>query len=127
MAAESGVGTVDLKVRHFALDPVNLDSLVVGMILLRDYQPHASTDQGTHGDGFDRVSAFSDGFTNGVKYCYSDSWYDRKFTERPFATPRDYNDNGNEPLSAVARRRDGRWWTAVEPECLLGQGVHVDQ
>ena len=101
MAAESGVGTVDLKVRHFAIDPVNLDSLVVGMILLRDYQPHASTDQGTHGDGFDRVSAFSDGFTNGVKYCYSDDWYSRKYTERPFATQADYNDNGNEPLSAV--------------------------
>ena len=130
MAAESGVGTVDLKVRHFAIDPVNLDSLVVGMILLRDYQPHASTDQGTHGDGFDRVSAFSDGFTNGVKYCYSDNWYSRKYTERPFVTQADYNDNGNEPLAQVtnagtpaqARRR-----SAAEPERVLGQGVHVDQ
>ena len=101
MAAESGVGTVNLKVRHFAIDPVNLDSLVVGMILLRDYQPHASTDQGTHGDGFDRVSAFSDGFTNGVKYCYSNNWYSRKYTERPFVTQVDYNDNGNETLAQV--------------------------
>ena len=102
MAAETGrrLGR-SLKTLHFCISPENLDALMGGMILLRDYQPHASTDAGTHGDGFDRISAFSDGFNNGVKYCYSYDWYARKFTERPYTTEQDYNDGGNETLAQV--------------------------
>jgi predicted metalloprotease len=101
MAAESGVGTVQLKNIHFSISPTNLDALMVGMILLRDYSPHSATDSGTHGDGFDRISAFSDGFSNGVKYCYSDDWYSRKFTERSYADDKDYQAGGNETLAEV--------------------------
>jgi predicted metalloprotease len=101
MAAESGVGTVKLKNIHFGIDPTNLDALMVGMILLRDYSPHSATDSGTHGDGFDRISAFADGFSNGVKYCYSDDWYVRKFTERAYASDTDYKSGGNETLAQV--------------------------
>ena len=101
MAAESGVGTVKLKNIHFGITPSNLDALMVGMILLRDYSPHSATDSGTHGDGFDRISAFSDGFSNGVRYCYSDDWYSRKFTERSYASDVDYQAGGNETLAEV--------------------------
>jgi predicted metalloprotease len=101
MAAEAGIGTVKLKNIHFGLSPTNLDALMLGMILLRDYSPHSASDTGTHGDGFDRISAFSDGFSNGVKYCYSDAWYTRKFTERAYATDADYRSGGNETLAQV--------------------------
>lgn len=101
MAAESGVGTVTLKNVHFGISPSNLDALMVGMILLRDYSPHSSSDSGSHGDGFDRISAFSDGFSNGVKYCYSNAWYNRKFTERAYTLDSDYQSGGNESLAKV--------------------------
>jgi predicted metalloprotease len=101
MAAETGVGSVKLKNIHFGISPTNLDALMVGMILLRDYSPHSADDSGTHGDGFDRISAFADGFSNGVKYCYSDDWYARKFTERSYASDTDYKAGGNETLAQV--------------------------
>lgn len=101
MAAESGVGTVTLRNIHFGISPTNLDALTVGMILLRDYSPHSSADSGTHGDGFDRISAFSDGFSNGVKYCYSNDWYNRRFTERAYTSDTDYLSGGNESLAKV--------------------------
>jgi predicted metalloprotease len=101
MAAESGsmTSTIRLKDRHFSIDPTNLDKIAIGMILLRDSSPQSASANGAHGDGFDRLSAFSDGFNNGVKYCFSDDWANRKFTERPYTSADDYNQGGNQSLA----------------------------
>lgn len=101
MAAEAGVSPIKLATPHFAVDPANLDAVAIGMILLRDYSPHSAQDQGTHGNGFDRLSAFSDGFTNGVGVCYADEWAARRFTERGYSTAIDAQNEGNETLDAV--------------------------
>lgn len=101
MAAEAGTSPIKLKTRHFTVNPANLDAVAVGMILLRDYTPHSAQDQGTHGNGFDRLSAFSDGFTNGVKFCYSPDWASRKVTERSYGSTTDELEGGNETLAQV--------------------------
>lgn len=102
MAAEAGVGTVTLTNRHFVIDPKSLDDVAIGMILLRDYSPHSAEDQGSHGNGFDRLSAFSDGFDHGAAYCYRPAWKSRKFTERGYGNnATDEQNQGNEPLSQV--------------------------
>lgn len=101
MAAEAGASPIKLKTRHFAVNPTNLDAVAVGMILLRDYTPHSAQDQGTHGNGFDRLSAFSDGFTNGVKFCYSPDWARRLVTERSYGSTTDELQGGNETLAQV--------------------------
>ena len=101
MAAEAGSGKVTLSNRHFVIDPKTLDQVAVGMILLRDYSPHSAEDQGSHGNGFDRLSAFSDGFDHGPAYCYAANWKSRKFTERAYSTAADEANQGNETLQQV--------------------------
>ncbi len=101
MAAEAGASTITLTNRHFDIDPKTIDTLALGMILLRDSQPHTSAAEGSDGNGFDRISAFSDGFNNGVAYCYNSDWVNRKFTERPYATDSDYQAGGNQTLQEV--------------------------
>lgn len=101
MAAEAGVGTVKLTNRHFIIDPKSLDEVAIGMILLRDYSPHSAEDRGSHGNGFDRLSAFSDGFDKGPKFCYSADWVNRKFTERTYSSEQDAATEGNETFDMV--------------------------
>lgn len=100
MAAEAGstTSTIRLTNRHFSIDPDNLDAVAIGMILLRDYQSQSSSANGAHGNGFDRMSAFSDGFNSGVKSCFGDDWTNRRFTERPYTSPTDYQNQGNQTL-----------------------------
>ncbi len=121
MATEAGVGTVTLTNRHFVIDPKSLDDVAIGMILLRDYSPHSAEDQGSHGNGFDRLSAFSDGFDHGAAYCYRAAWKDRKFTERGYAPgSTDEQNQGNEPLSQVLdpspSKADGTGGGGLQPQ-----------
>ncbi len=92
---------LDLKAPHWRVSTAELDKVLVGYIQLRDPDPHSPSDQGTHGDGFDRLSALATGISQGVTACYASSWASRSFTERPFVDPQDYNDNGNEPEAEV--------------------------
>lgn len=117
-AAEFGASSPTITDPHFRELPPDLDHTIIGLILLRDSGPHDANDSGTHGTGFDRGSAFSDGFHNGAKFCYSDDWAQRQFTERPYTTDLDYKNGGNEPLSDVLTAKGGlipdlnAYWTA---------------
>ncbi|MEP6852112.1 MAG: neutral zinc metallopeptidase [bacterium] len=119
MAAEAGAGKVSIPNRHFAIEPKKLDIIAVGMILLRDSRPQDSTADGAHGNGFDRLSAFSDGFDKGVTYCYGSAWDTRKYTERPYVTQEDYDQGGNQSLQETLDPNNNliadlnRFWTAA--------------
>jgi predicted metalloprotease len=111
---------------HFRSTPVELDQALLGYLQVRDSTP-ASNGDISHGDGFDRLSAIDDGLTKGATFCYSPTYFDRKFTERPFVTDSDYLSGGNEPLSQVLDPNDtskdpnagglqpdlNRFWTAA--------------
>jgi predicted metalloprotease len=100
-AAEFGASSPSVQNPHFSELPPDLDRTIIGLILLRDSAPHSANDVGTHGTGFDRGSAFSDGFHNGVTFCYSDDWANRAFTERSYTSDDDYAKGGNLPLTQV--------------------------
>jgi predicted metalloprotease len=119
MAAEAGDSPIKLTNRHYDINPTDLDKIAIGLILLRDYSPHASSVEGSHGDGFDRMSAFSDGFKNGVQFCYSSDWTQRQFTERAYSSTQDDQAGGNEPEADVVSPSGGlvgslnSYWTST--------------
>jgi predicted metalloprotease len=92
---------LDFKSAHFRISAAELNSVLVGYIQLRDPSGTSASAPGSHGDGFDRLTALSDGIKNGVTYCYSKNWDTREFTERPFTTDQQYVSGGNEPESQV--------------------------
>jgi predicted metalloprotease len=77
-----------------------LDNALEGFLDGRDGTPNTPQDV-SHGNGFDRLSAIADGIQNGASFCYSDTYFNRTFTERPFSDPKDYAAGGNESLGNV--------------------------
>ena len=106
---------------HFVdTTPEKLDNALEGFLDGRDQTP-GTINEISHGNGFDRLSALADGLANGVTYCYSNNYFKRTFTERPFNDPKDYAAGGNQPLSDVidTSSKNGfvadlnRFWTAA--------------
>jgi predicted metalloprotease len=82
------------KAPHFKLSAADLDKALVGFLQIRDSTPDSPEDI-SHGNGFDRVSAVGDGIAQGVTYCFSDKYFDRTFTERPYVDDQDRDSGGN--------------------------------
>ena len=85
---------------HFRATPGQIDQALNGYLQVRDKTPETPADV-SHGNGFDRLSAIDDGLLHGPTFCYSRSYFDRKFTERPFVRDTDYQSGGNETLAQV--------------------------
>jgi predicted metalloprotease len=92
---------LNFQAAHFRVTAAELDKTLVGYIQLRDPTGTDASDEGSHGDGFDRLSALSDGIKNGPKFCYATDWNKRTFTERPFTSDTDYQNGGNESEAEV--------------------------
>jgi predicted metalloprotease len=86
---------------HLRVTSAQLDEILTGYIQLRDPVAHDARDPGTHGDGFDRLSSFSDGIEKGVTFCYGASYAQRQFTQRAFVGDADAQAAGNVPLDQV--------------------------
>ncbi len=100
--------------------PQKIDEALEGFLNGRDDTPETSDDV-SHGNGFDRLSAVADGIDKGPTYCFSDGYFaSRKFTERPFTSDADRQTGGNTPLAQVLAAGDSntfvqdlnRFWTA---------------
>jgi predicted metalloprotease len=85
---------------HFHLSGVGLDRTLLGYLQVRD-PPPVSLSQISHGNGFDRLSAMSDGISKGAGTCYARGFFDRRFTERPFTSDADYLQHGNLPFQQI--------------------------
>lgn len=72
-----------------------LDSALESLITFRDPIGTEQTDQGAHGDAFDRVSAFQDGFDSGASLCSEMSVDNRVFTQQGFINAADAETGGN--------------------------------
>lgn len=115
---------------HFKIIPAQLDKALFAYLQVRDSTPHSQNESGSHGNGFDRLSALEDGIRHGAKYCYSDDYFNRQFTERPYVTDDDYQAGGNETLEQVLNPGDpntdhnagglqpdlNRFWTGAAKE-----------
>ncbi|MGI8761195.1 MAG: hypothetical protein ACR2LF_07870 [Jatrophihabitantaceae bacterium] len=85
---------------HYHPSAADLDGAINGLLQVRDSTPNPGAPL-SHGNGFDRVSAIDDGLLHGVTFCYSPSYFNRTFTERPYVTDQDYLSGGNECLEQV--------------------------
>jgi predicted metalloprotease len=88
----------DGDAQGFEPGDVDLDKTVAGMIAIRDVPGTSPDDPFAHGSGFDRVSAFQDGYENGADKCaeYADENVDRTTAEIEFDTESgEINTGGN--------------------------------
>ncbi|MPZ85630.1 MAG: metalloprotease-like protein [Actinophytocola sp.] len=72
-----------------------LDSALESLITFRDPIGTEQSDEGAHGDAFDRVSAFQDGFDSGASLCSEMSVDNRVFTQQGFINAADAETGGN--------------------------------
>ena len=87
---------------HFEITRPDLDRALSGFLLFSDPLGSDASDRQAHGSGFDRVSAFQDGYEQGVPFCakFDDN---RTFTQTGFLSPTDEAAAGQPP----ARRDAG--------------------
>jgi predicted metalloprotease len=107
---------------HFEITRPDLDRALSGFLLFRDPLGSDASDRQAHGSGFDRISAFQDGFEDGVPFCakFDDR---RTFTQTGFIDQTDANQNGNQTLSDTLSKGppdvDAYWKASYEK--LYGQ------
>jgi predicted metalloprotease len=96
---------------HLSKD--DLDNALAGLLTLSDPSGIDGGQDGAHGNGFDRVSAFQDGYEGGAKTCAA---YDRNppdVTEAGYTSYSDQANDGNLPLDelvpTVTKSLDGYW------------------
>jgi len=118
---------------YFEVDAHTLDGALSGVLSLKDAPGSSSDAPNAHGSGFDRVSAFQDGYLNGVATCadYSDE------TLRPYQFPfndeADYANEGNMDLESIkteAAESLEAFWTDTFPEIADGKawpGLQSDE
>ncbi|TQM42972.1 putative metalloprotease [Pseudonocardia cypriaca] len=81
--------------------PVGLqerDRAMQALVGFRDPIGVAASDESAHGNAFDRVSAFQDGWNEGATLCAGMTIDNRPFTQRRFASEADLARAGNLPL-----------------------------
>jgi predicted metalloprotease len=112
------------------LEGGSLDSALAAMLNFRDPVGTAADEQGAHGSGFDRTSAFEDGFESGSVACapYFDS--PPPIVEIPFSNEQEAASGGNLPADEVipvAVKLLNSFYAQVEPSYLpktLGE-IHL--
>lgn len=103
-------------VAGLSLGPDQRDTAMLALVGFRDPVGIGPSDASAHGNAFDRVSAFQDGWTGGPSLCAAMTVTGRAFTERRFGSAADQARGGNLPLSQLlpAVETDARqWFTAL--------------
>jgi predicted metalloprotease len=91
---------------HFAEEPVaglplgpqERDRAMQALVGFRDPLGVSAGDESAHGNAFDRVSAFQDGWTDGATLCAGMTVENRTFTQRRLGSEADLARGGNLPL-----------------------------
>ncbi|CCH34516.1 neutral zinc metallopeptidase [Actinosynnema sp. NPDC047251] len=133
----------DGKSEHLDIGTDTLDAALGALISFRDPVGTSPNDKSAHGNAFDRVSAFQDGYQEGTKFCSGMTVQTRKFTQQGFTNVDDRDRGGNLPfdemLDAITPDLDnyykalvtskGKTWTPPkttptqkEPDCSGDQG-----
>ncbi|MGH3915954.1 MAG: neutral zinc metallopeptidase [Pseudonocardiaceae bacterium] len=88
---------------HLRLDEERLDLALSALVTFRDPVGIAAEDIQAHGNAFDRVSAFQDGYQEGPQRCADFSVANRTFTQERFATVDDLRRGGNLRFADLVR------------------------
>jgi predicted metalloprotease len=104
--------------QHVAIRKPELDDVLSGYLTLSDPVGSDPDDNQAHGSYFDRLAAFSDGYDKGVPTCRDDFGADRVFTDAPFTSEQDAQNNGNAPYDQAVEfvgKTLPQFWDAVFP------------
>ncbi|WP_158843348.1 neutral zinc metallopeptidase [Saccharothrix deserti] len=91
----------DGKSQHLNISSDTLDSALGALIQFRDPVGTSQSDRSAHGNAFDRVSAFQDGYQQGVEFCAAMSVENRRFTQQAFISAEDRDRGGNLPFDEM--------------------------
>ncbi|BBY79382.1 neutral zinc metallopeptidase [Mycolicibacterium pulveris] len=108
----------------FDVNAADLDTALAGVLELRDTPGTSKIDPNAHGSGFDRVSAFQDGYDNGVTRCKDYRDDEPMVFELPFSTYEDAASGGDAPYGSVINGVPydiEDYWTHVYPEVTGGK------
>lgn len=107
----------------FDVSSAALDAALAGILDLRDTPGTSSTDSSAHGSGFDRVSAFQDGFDNGAAACRDFRDGTPVVLELPFSSEEDAAAGGNAPFDSIINGVPydlEDYWSQLYPELTGG-------
>lgn len=105
------------------IGPAERDAAMLAMIGFRDPLGVSPSDRRAHGNAFDRVSAFQDGYLGNAGTCAAMSLENRAFTQRRFGSAADEARRGDLPLSELltAVDKDAReWFGSLAPTLAPG-------
>lgn len=108
----------------FDVNAAQLDSALAGILDLRDPLGTDKRDPGAHGSGFDRVSAFQDGYDKGPEQCKTYRDDDPMVLALPFNDAEDEARGGNMGYDGVLNTVPydlEDYWTQVYPLISNGQ------
>lgn len=108
----------------FEVSSGDLDTALAGVLDLRDNPGTSKTDPDAHGSGFDRTSAFQDGFDNGLDRCKEYRDDEPMVLALPFNNIEDAASNGNAPYDSIVNGVPydlEDYWTQLYPELTGGQ------
>jgi predicted metalloprotease len=91
----------DGRSAHLQVAKDRLDTALDSLITFRDPIGTDQSDTGAHGDAFDRVSAFLDGYEQGAKLCAGMTVDNRRFTLTGFLDAGDAQRGGNLPFDEL--------------------------
>jgi predicted metalloprotease len=108
----------------FKVTAADLDTALAGILDLRDTPGTSNIDPNAHGSGFDRVSAFQDGFDNGPEKCKDYRDDEPMVLELPFNDAQDEASGGDAPYDSIVNGVPydlEDYWTHVYPEVTNGK------
>lgn len=131
------------RAQHLRIDRGELDRALSALVTFRDPVGLAASDMTAHGNAFDRVTSFQDGYERGPGQCATYSMSRREFTQEQFTSITDAASGGNMPLEQLVAtmgpdlaryferlvtRRGGQWqrprliYADERPTCSGDQG-----
>jgi predicted metalloprotease len=109
---------------EYKVNAAQLDNALAGILEVRDTPGKEKTDQNAHGSGFDRVSAFQDGYDNGPTACKAYRDDNPVVVELPFENAEDEAAGGDMPYDAMVNDVPydiEDYWAHVYPELTNGE------
>jgi predicted metalloprotease len=107
----------------FTVSAADLDTALAGILDLKDSPGTNVQDPSAHGSGFDRVSAYQDGFDNGAESCKGYADGNPTVLELPFRDAQDEAAGGDAPYDSIVNGVPydlEDYWTQVYPELTEG-------
>lgn len=109
---------------RFDITTTVLDEALAGVLSLRDAPGQLATDPNAHGSGFDRVTAFQEGFEQGAQTCSEYTMAELDPYQFPFTDDDEFASGGDMPYDEInveAFKSLEAYWEDAFPEISDGE------